>query len=160
MLTDKALEELRQERHDDYVAEASRERATALSRQHAQTLSRYSQQQQAAALRLYNAARTMLDTGGGGTCARLLLGLYNGERFPFDLTDLRRLDDGLHDAAITVIHMDSRRTWCEIHVLLDAILGVPFGKSTGHTMELWAHFLRLKGRCHKDNLPNLKAGAA
>jgi hypothetical protein len=152
MLTDKDLEELRQERHDDYVAEASRERAAALSRQHAQTLSHYTQEQQDAALRLYNAASTMLDTGGGGTCARLLLGLYNGERFPFDLTDLRRLDGGLHDAAMTALYTDSRHTWCEIHILLDAILGVPQGKSTGSTMELWAHRLRLKGRCKKEDL--------
>lgn len=160
MLTEKSLEELRQERHDDYVAEASRERAAALSQRHAQTLSHYTQAQQDAALSLYNAARTMLDTGGGGTCARLLLGLYNGDRFPFDLTDLRRLDGGLHADAMTVIHMDSRHTWCEIHVLLDAILGLPYGKSTGATMELWAHSLRLKGRCNKEHLADVKARAA
>lgn len=160
MLTDNDLEELRQERHDDYLAEARQARQAALNLQRAQTLGRYTQEQQDAALRLYNAARTMLDTGGGGTCARLLLGLYNGTRFPFDLTDLRRLDGGLQRAAMTVIDMDSRRCWCEIHVLLDAILGLPLGKSTGATMELWAHDLRLKGRCNKAAIPELRRGCA
>ena len=54
------------------------------------TLAHYSQQQQEAALHLFDAGQRMLDTGGGGTCGRLLLGIYNGDRFPFDLTDLRR----------------------------------------------------------------------
>ena len=135
-------------------------RQIAIQAQREITLSHYTQDQQDAALQLYTAARTMLDTGGGGTCARLLLGIYNGDRFPFDLTDLRRLDDRLHDAAMAVIHMDSRRCWCEIHVLLDAVLAVPYGKSTGHTMELWAHSLRLKGKCNKDAIPQLKVCAA
>lgn len=124
------------------------------------TLARYTQQQQDAALSLFHAAQQMLDTGGGGTCGRLLLGIYNGDRFPFDLTDLRRLDDRLHDAAMTVLHMDSRHTYVEIHVLLDAILAVPSGKSTGNTLELWAHRMGLKGRCNKACLPDLKARAA
>jgi len=160
MLTDKDLEELRQERHDDYLAEARQEREAALSQRRAQTLKHYSQEQQDAALSLYNAARTMLDTGGGGTCARLLLGLYNGNRFPFDLTDLRRLDGGLHRAAMIMVDMDSRHTWCEIHVLLDAILGLPCGTSTGANLELWAHRLRLKGRCNKDAIPDLQVRCA
>lgn len=135
-------------------------RAASQASHHAHTLGHYTQAQQDAALRLYNAARTMLDTGGGSTCAKLLLGLYNGTRFPFDLTDLRRLDAALHDAAMTVIHMDSRHTWCEIHVLLDALLNVPLGKSTGNRLELWAHDLRLKGRSKKEFLPEVKARAA
>lgn len=124
------------------------------------TLAHYSRQQQEAALHLFDAGKRMLDTGGGGTCGRLLLGIYNGDRFPFDLTDLRRLDDRLHDAAMTVLHMDSRSTYVEIHVLLDAILAVPSGKSTGNTLELWAHRMGLKGRCKKECLPDLKARAA
>jgi hypothetical protein len=160
MLTEKHLEELRQERHDDYQAEARSAREAVLNLHRLSTLSHYSQEQQDAALHLYNAARTMLDTGGGGTCARLLLGLYNGGRFPFDLTDLRRLDGGLHRAAMIVINMDSRHTWCEIHVLLDAILAVPGGKSTGATMELWAHDLRLKGRSNKAAIPDLRMRCA
>lgn len=160
MLTEKDCEELRQERHDDYVAEAQRERAALRLRHHAATLSHYTQQQQDAALCLFDAAKRMWDTGGGGTCARLLLGLYNGDRFPFDLTDLRRLDQGLMAAAMTVIQMDASHTWCEIHVLLDAILGINGDKSTGATLEVLAHNLGLKGRCKKEFLAEQKARAA
>ena len=135
-------------------------RQIAIQAQRENILSHYTQDQQDAALQLYTAARNMLDTSGGGTCGRLLLGLYNGDRFPFDLTDLRRLDDRLHNAAMAVIHMDSRRCWCEIHVLLNAILAVPYGKSTGDTMELWAHRLRLKGKCNKAAIPDLQERAA
>ncbi len=134
-------------------------RAAAIANHRAQTLGHYTQQQQDAALRLWNTARTMLDTGGGSTCGRLLLGLYNGPRFPFDLTDLRRLDNANLAAALTVLHMDAAHTWCEIHVLLDAILDVPYGKSTGHTFEVWAHRLRLKGRCTKEGLAHVQPGA-
>lgn len=52
---------------------------------------------------LFRAAIEMPDTSGGVTCLRLLLGLYNGGRFKFDLTDLRRLDFGLHAAAIVAL---------------------------------------------------------
>lgn len=47
------------------------------------------------------------DTGQSGVVARFLLGLYNGRRFPFDLTDLRRLDAGLHDDCLAVLKMDA-----------------------------------------------------
>lgn len=124
-----------------------------------ETLTHYSTRDQQAVLQLFHAGQQMLDTGGGGTCGRLLLGLYNGERFPFDLTDLRRLDDSLHAAAMTVLYMDSRHTWTEVHNLLDAILNAPSGKSTGSTLELWAHRLGLKGRCNKAALPELRAKA-
>ena len=123
------------------------------------TLAHYSPQQQEAALLLFTTGQQMLDTGGGGTCGRLLLGIYNGTRFPFDLTDLRRLDDARHDAAMTVLRMDSRRTYAEIHTLLDAILAVPNGKSTGNTLEVWAHRMGLKGRCKKEYLAETQARA-
>jgi len=124
------------------------------------TLSKYTEAQQQAALLLFITAQQMLDTGGGSTCGKLLLGLYNGNRFPFDLTNLRRLDVGRLDAAMTVIQMDASHTWCEIHVLLDAVLDVPYGKSTGCTLELWAYRLGLKaGRCNKQELADLKGRA-
>jgi hypothetical protein len=123
------------------------------------TLGHYSQEQQAAAHLLFTTGQQMLDTGGGGTCGRLLLGIYNGRRFPFDLTDLRRLDDARHAAAMTVLHMDSRRTYVEIHTLLDAILAVPSDKSTGNTLEVWAHRMGLKGRCKKEYLAETQARA-
>lgn len=47
------------------------------------------------------------DTGQCGVVARFLLGLYNGPRFPFDLTDLRRLDRDLMEDCLLVLRMDS-----------------------------------------------------
>ncbi len=122
----------------------------------AATLHHYSQTHRNAALRLYNIAEKHLGTSGGNTCVKLLLGLYNGERFPFDLTDLRLLDEGNLTAAMVVLHMDAAHTYCEIHVLLDAILGLPLGQSTGHMFEHWAYDMRLKGACKKAQLPSLK----
>lgn len=51
----------------------------------------------------------------GSVCARLLLGLYNGSRFPFDLTDLRLLPTELFEDAMQVIRMDARLTRQEVH---------------------------------------------
>lgn len=47
--------------------------------------------------------------GSSGQCryiARFLAGLYNGPRFPFDLTDLRPIDDELFEHAMAVLRMD------------------------------------------------------
>jgi hypothetical protein len=46
------------------------------------------------------------DTGQSSVVARFLLNLYNGERFPFDLTDLRRLDFDLFEDCMAVLKMD------------------------------------------------------
>lgn len=51
----------------------------------------------------------------GSVCARLLLGLYNGSRFPFDLTDLRTLPSELFEDAMLVVCMDARVTRQEVH---------------------------------------------
>jgi hypothetical protein len=48
--------------------------------------------------------------GDSGQCrfiARFLLGLYNGQRFPFDLTVLRAIDVELFDDCIAVLKMDA-----------------------------------------------------
>jgi hypothetical protein len=47
------------------------------------------------------------DCGQSYVVARLLLSLYNSDRFPFALTDLRRLDWDLFDDCIAVLTMDS-----------------------------------------------------
>ena len=47
------------------------------------------------------------DTGQSQVCGRFLLSLYNGRAFPFDLTDLRRLDDTLHDDCLAVLRLDA-----------------------------------------------------
>lgn len=47
--------------------------------------------------------------GNSGQCryiARFLAGCYNGPRFPFDLTDLRPIDDELFEHALAVLRMD------------------------------------------------------
>jgi hypothetical protein len=68
---------------------------------------------QPALQRLVNIAQN--DTGQAITVRRLLLGLYNGHRFPFDLNRLRGLDDALYDDCMAVIAMDARATVKEIH---------------------------------------------
>lgn len=55
------------------------------------------------------------DTGQSRIVARLLAGLYNGRRFPFDLTDLRSLDTALFEDAMALVRMDARLTEKEIH---------------------------------------------
>jgi hypothetical protein len=54
--------------------------------------------------RLVNIAR-----GHSGQCrvvAEFLLGLYNGNRFKFDLTDFRRLDREIFDDCLKVLNLD------------------------------------------------------
>lgn len=58
------------------------------------------------------------DTGQSAVVARFLLNLYNGERFPFDLSDLRRLDYDPFDDCIAVLTMDSQR-FKEVHEYFD-----------------------------------------
>lgn len=57
------------------------------------------------------------DTGQSGVVGRFLLGLYNGPAFPFDLTELRRLDAGLLDDCLAVIRLDSTPEQ-EVHTYL------------------------------------------
>lgn len=46
------------------------------------------------------------DTGQSRRVAAFLLGLYNGARFRFDLTDLRGLDIDIFDDCMRVLQMD------------------------------------------------------
>ena len=103
---------------------------------------------------LYFVAARHTDTGGGSTCAKLLLGLYNGERFPFDLTDLRRLDGRNLNHAMTVIRMDASRCRAEVHVLLRLVLEDPTVQAR---MECWAYDLGLKGRAKKADVEEQRA---
>ncbi|MBV7454322.1 hypothetical protein KW843_07555 [Acidovorax sp. sif1233] len=102
---------------------------------------------------LFNVARRLWDTGGGGTVARLLLGIYNGGRFPFDLTDLRRLDGKNLAMAMTVLHMDASYCRAEVHVVLAALLDDPTVQSR---MECWAYDMGLKGRAKKAEVEELR----
>lgn len=70
------------------------------------------------------ALRRLFETAHGhsGQCryiARFLLGLYNGMRFPFDLTDLRAIDNDLFEDCMTVLRMDARVTRQEVHQYFD-----------------------------------------
>lgn len=53
-------------------------------------------------------------TGQGERVARILLGLYNGRRFPLDLTNLRSLDDAILDDVLAVLRMDAN-AYQEVH---------------------------------------------
>ncbi|WP_025573878.1 DUF7673 family protein [Ralstonia thomasii] len=58
-----------------------------------------------------------LANGSSGQCrhvARFLLGLYNGTRFPFDLTDFRCVDASIFEDMMRVLRMDSRPR-AEVH---------------------------------------------
>lgn len=107
--------------------------------------------------RLFETARKNWDTGGGGTVARLLLGIYNGTRFPFDLTDLRRLDGKNLDMALTVLRMDARYCRAEVHVILSALLD---DMTVQSRMECWAYDMGLKGRAKKAEIEELRGRLA
>lgn len=47
------------------------------------------------------------DTGQCGIIARFLAGLYNGTAFPFDLTELRGLDEDLFEHCLAVLRLDN-----------------------------------------------------
>jgi hypothetical protein len=67
----------------------------------------------AALIRLYEVAQG--DTGQCRTIVRFLVGLYNGSAFPFDLTDLRTIDDALFEDCMVVLRMDARHCVQEVH---------------------------------------------
>lgn len=66
--------------------------------------------------RLYEVARR--DSGQPRHIAAFLLGLYNGRRFPFDLTDLRCIDTELFEDCMLVLRMD-RCPRQEVHCYFD-----------------------------------------
>ncbi len=91
------------------------------------------------------------DHGGAIVVAKLLLGLYNGRRFPFDLTDLRLLDETNLQRCLLVLEMDANPAM-EVHELLRHALRYP--RHLGAEFEHRAYELGLKGRCKKDQLPD------
>lgn len=74
-----------------------------------------------ALLHLFVMATTHTNSGAK-VGARVLLGLYNGYRFPLDLTDLRLLDRQNHEACMTAIRFDSPCRM-EVHDWLNTITG-------------------------------------
>lgn len=71
----------------------------------------------AALKRLYEIA--LRDSGQCRIVASFLAGLYNGQRFPFDLTDLRCVDDAIFEDCTALLRMDARQCEQEIHNYFD-----------------------------------------
>lgn len=55
------------------------------------------------------------DSGQCRIAARFVLGLYNGSRFPFDLTDLRCVDESIFEDCMCALRMDARAMEKEVH---------------------------------------------
>lgn len=96
-------------------------------------------QQLDALVRLWNMAQG--SHSGARVALRIILGCYNGTRFPFDLTDLRLLDAGVLQDVLTVLVMDSS-PYREVHELLNTQLG---RRDIGPRLEVLANAWRLKG---------------
>ena len=80
--------------------------------------------------------------------ATMLLSFYNGNRFQFDLTDLRLLDGANLERAIALMRLDARPTM-EVHEWLNRL----YRRSDfGQRFEHLAHRWKLKGRCKKEGL--------
>jgi hypothetical protein len=105
-----------------------------------------------ALVKLWNLTQIHHGTSGARHAVGVLLGLYNGPRFPFDLTNLRAFDETYLNAALAVIDGDSRRCVREVHEWLNRITG---RHDFGARFELLAYNYRLKGRCKKEYVDSL-----
>lgn len=103
----------------------------------------------AALIKLWNLTQRHQGTSGARAAAGVLLGLYNGTRFPFDLTDLRLLDDANLAAAMDVISGDASRCQMEVHEWLNRLTG---RRDFGQRFEHLAHDYRRKGKCKREGL--------
>lgn len=83
---------------------------------------------------------------GAKVAASLLLGFYNGTRFPFDLTDLRLLDAGNLSDALVLMRFDARISM-EVHDWLNTLYS---RNDFGERFEHLAHKWRKKGKCKKE----------
>jgi hypothetical protein len=55
------------------------------------------------------------DNGQCQIAARFVLGLYNGSRFPFDLTGMRCVEESVFVDCMSVLRMDARAMEMEVH---------------------------------------------
>lgn len=107
-----------------------------------------------ALIQLWNITQEHPGTSGARAAAGVLLGLYNGSRFPFDLTELRVLDTPICQAALTVIHGDAERCQREVHEWLNVLSGRrDFGQRFEHLAHEYKAFKR--GRCKREFLAPL-----
>jgi hypothetical protein len=102
---------------------------------------------------LWNITQRHPGTSGARVAAGVLLSLYNGPRFPFDLTELRLLGSKELQAALDVIASDAARCEKEVHSWLCHITG---RHDFGQRFEHLAHEWRRKGRCKKEFLDPLE----
>lgn len=104
-----------------------------------------------ALITLWNLTQEHIGTTGARVAAGVLLSLYNGQRFPFDLTELRGLDGDRLADAIEVIRCDAHYCQREVHEWLNTLTG---RRDFGDRFEHLAHDYRTtrKGRCSKTEL--------
>lgn len=102
-----------------------------------------------ALINLWNLTQEHPGTSGARVATMVLLGLYNGPRFPMDLTELRHLDSNNLRDALLVIQSDASRCEMEIHEWLNRLTGK---RDFGDRFESLAHDYKLKGRCRLDQL--------
>ncbi len=107
-----------------------------------------------ALITLWNTTQMHVGTSGARVAAGVLLGLYNGQRFPLDLTQLRGLDPAHLAAAMDVIHDDAAYCRREVHEWLNQLTG---RRDFGARMEHLAHEYRCfsRGRCKKSYLAEI-----
>ena len=104
---------------------------------------------------LWNITQEHIGTSGARAAAGVLLGLYNGQRFPFDLTELRVLDNEYRQAALAVIGADASRCQMEVHQWLNRLTARnDFGQRFEHLAHEYTCFKR--GRCKRDYLVELE----
>ena len=108
-----------------------------------------------ALIRLWNLTQEHQGTSGARAAAGVLLGLYNGTRFPFALTDLRALDERNLGAAMVVIGSDAAGCQMEVHAWLNTLSGRhDFGERFEHLAHQYPCFKR--GRCKRDHLSDVQ----
>lgn len=110
----------------------------------------------AALIRLWNVTQLHHGTSGARAAAGVLLGLYNGGRFPLDLTELRVLDDANLRDAIDVIRCDASRCEMEVHSWLNRLTGRrDFGQRFEHLAHEYNTAPFKRGRCKREYLEPL-----
>jgi hypothetical protein len=100
---------------------------------------------------VWNHTQQHKSTSGARVCAAVLLGLYNGARFPMDLTELRVLDPDLRDHCFKVIYSDAKHCQREVHEWLNCISG---RRDLGTRFEelAWEYQCFKRGRCKASDL--------
>lgn len=102
-----------------------------------------------ALISLWNLTQRHPGTSGARSAAAVLLGIYNGRRFPMNLSDLGLLDVTHRTAAFNVIEDHATSGQGEVQEFLNRITG---RQDFGHRLEQMAHDLKLKGRCKREHL--------